>query len=1326
MKHFIAQLLFIFFVSSLSLYSQTDGEVPNIRIENIPNLVNLPNTEVRRLFQDSDGFIWIATTGGLYQFDGYNTKEFRSNIHNPHLLTSNNILCLFEDNRKNIFIGTSNGLNIYDKISGTVTKDTHDIFRNNNIADIILTPDQKLWLGTEKGIYEYNGNTYTKVLNHNIKDLCVDSRNNIWAATWSDGVYRFDHKTQKWISYPKLNERNSAHIIYEDTRGRIWIGSYGSGIFLLNNAYDLRKVSYTHFTTSDTKNEISDDYIYSIVEDTLSHMLFFGTRKGISFTNTHTAGQKFIWHNIFPSYKNQSLSFNEVNSLIKDKQGNIWIGTLGGGISYIKMRNSKFQPNLLMDVADELHSNSVRSILADNKKQIWTGIGANGMAISNDHDTKLLYTLDNHNSNNNYTRVDCILQSKYDNSVLIGSQGIFVFENNSLSEPRLLEPFKQKNIIQIICSKNDGFWLCGKNIIGHLSRDLHKEHIINSEKNEYNTILQTGKNTVWTGTTSNGILKITFNEKNFKVIATEKYNTANQKSPATNIKHLFQDSEKRIWAGTDGGGLCIYNQEKDCFESINAMTDFPTDIINSITEDEEGTLWLGSNIGLIRFYPSTDLKNSVFRIYDKSNGLPDNQFLPRSVTQSAEGEIYFGTHHGYIHFFPRDINSINKENGIFITDFKIDSKSAEAATLPGYAKEIKVPGNYSNFTIEFSPMLYTAPDKVRYAYKLEGYDKEWQYSGAEKRFAYYTNLSPGKYRFKLKCTNEYGKWNNQTKELDVNILPPIYLTWWAYCIYVFLFIVIIVYVYRSARQKIRLRTAMQIQRIEQEKNNEVNQAKLRFFTNITHELFTPITIISAAMEDSRALIPQKDYEIISQNTNRLIRLIQQILEFRKAETGNLKLQVSRQNLSVFIAKNIESFHPLMKQKNISIDFTCEEKDFEAYFDADKIDKILYNLLSNALKYNTEGAHVNVILGSADNGNRAIIQVKDNGKGLSEKTMKNLFKRFYDGDFRKFNTSGTGIGLSLVKDLVVLHKGEINVDNRPGEGVNFIINIPVTPDAFTIEECAENRQQSELSANGHPDSTENSGDNEFNILIVEDNPDLILLMKNILSRKYNVFTSGNGKEALNVLKEQDIHLIISDVMMPEMDGYELCGNIKNNVEYSHIPIILLTAKTGEEDVVEAYQSGADAYLKKPFSVNVLQARISNLLQAREKRIKEFKGQMVFKPQEIDYTTPDEEFIKEVMDCIYKNYQDPEFDQNKLTEILGYSKSTLYRKLKSLTGMTTSNLIKDVRLKMAYELLNKKGGTRISEIAYMVGFNDPKYFAICFKKEFGMLPSELDKD
>lgn len=1310
-----------FLLPYISLYSQNDEQKSNIRIENVLNLTNLPNNEVRRLFQDSDGFIWIATTGGLYRFDGYTLKEFRSNIYTPELLTSNNILCIFEDNNKNIYFGTNNGMNIYNKIKGKIIKDNNKIFKNNNIEDIILTPDQKLWIATEKGIYEYYEDSYKKIFNCNVKDLYIDSKNNIWAATWSNGLHRYDNKEKKWISYPKLNKKNSAHIIYEDSRNRIWVGSFGFGIFLLNNAYDTEKVSYTNYTANEDKNRISDDYIYSVTEDTISKTLFFGTRKGISFTRTNN--NEIIWNNIFPSYKDKSLSFNEVNSMINDQQGNIWIGTLGGGISYIKIKNSMFHSSPMMDVAEVLHSNSVRSILVDNKNRIWTGIGSNGMAMSDNDSKKIFHTLGNSNSKDQYTRINCIIQSKFDNRILMASQGAIVV-NPHLTEINNIKPFKQYTIFQITHSQNNGFWIAGKNIIGHLDKDLKKGDTLSIEKNEYNTILQTDNNTVWVGTTSNGILKIKFDSSNFNITETTQYNTKNKKSPAINIKHLFLDSNKHIWAGTDGAGLCIYNEQKDCFESINKITDFPTDIINSITEDNQNTLWMGSNIGLIRFYPSADLRNSYFRLYDKSNGLPDDKFLPLSVSQTENGELYFGTHHGYIHFNPQEINSIEKGNRIFITDVKVDNRTIKPKTIPGYAEKITIPGNYSNFTIEFSPMLYTAPNKVRYAYKLEGYDKEWIYSNSEKRLASYTNLSHGKYVFKLKCTNEYGKWNNYTRELKIIIQPPVYMTWWAYCIYIIIFAFIIIYLYRSARQRIRIRTAMQIQKIEQEKSNEVNQAKLRFFTNITHDLFTPITIISAVIEDSRNLIPQKDYEIVSQNTNRLIRLIQQILEFRKAETGNLKLQVIKQDLNSFIAKNIESFQPLMRQKKISIELKSDGKEFPAYFDADKIDKILYNLLSNALKYNIEGAHVEVILNSLENGKIAEIQVKDNGKGLTEKTMKNLFKRFYDGDFRKFNTSGTGIGLSLVKDLVDLHKGEISVDNRPGEGVNFIIKIPVTPDAFSIEECMENKQESELVEFEKQESEESTENNEFNILIVEDNPELVMLLKNILSRKYNVITSGNGKEALEILNNHDIQLIISDVMMPEMDGYELCETIKNNIEYSHIPIILLTAKTTEQDAVDAYQSGADAYIRKPFSMSVLQARITNLLQAREKRIKDFKGQMVFKPQEMDFTTPDEEFIKQVMDCIYKNYSDPEFDQNKLTEILGFSKSTLYRKLKSLTGMTTSNLIRDVRLKMAHELLKKKGGTRISEIAYMVGYNDPKYFAICFKKEFGVLPSEIE--
>lgn len=1324
----LLSLLFTFIFYFVSYGSNKVPKEFNLKIERIDNLSNLPNNEVKRLYQDSDGFIWIATTSGLYQFDGYNITEYRSNIYNQNLLTSNYITCILEDNKKNLFIGTDNGMNILNKQSGIIQKKNSSLLHNNTINDLIQYDNDNIWTATEKGVLVYNkkNGSCKNILDYCIKDLFTDSNGYIWAGTWNNGLYRYDKKNDHWIKYPQFNKQNSAHIIYEDSQKHIWVGSFGGGITLIKNPYNLKDISYTTFTHGDDPKNISDNYIYAISEDKTTNTLLLGTRKGISILSDTGCLSDIKWHNIYPLTKEQSvLQFNEIDAIINDNQENIWIGTLGGGIYCINTKDNRFQTELQMNVLKQLHSNTINCILIDNKQQIWTGIGNNGFSISNN---KVFSKIRKETNKDSFLKIIDIIESPYNNNIIIGTNsGLYYYSDHLdyLNEyPKVVKsiPNKENYISQIIVSQNEGFWISRTNSISHINKELTDGKDFFKEKNKYNTVLQTKKNTIWAGTTCNGIIKIQFDEKTFKITTTTRYNIENGKSPAQNIVHLFQDSEKRIWAGTDGGGLCVYNKGKDIFESINTMTNFPTDIINSITEDSEGTLWMGSNIGLIRFYPSTDLKKSIFRLYNKSNSLPDNQFLPRAVTQSKNGKIYFGTHHGYIHFYPKDINTNEKENKVFITDFKINSQSIKPSVIPGYANKIEIPGNYSIFTFEFSPMLYSAPEKVRYAYQLEGYDKEWLFTESGKRFANYSNLSPGKYKFKLKCTNEYGIWNSITREVEIRINPPFYMTWWAYLIYTIVTTIILIYIYRSARQRIRLRTAIQIQRIEKEKSDELNQAKLRFFTNITHELFTPITIISAAIEDSKKAIPEKEYDIISSNTNRLVRLIQQILEFRKAETGNLKLQVSRQNLSLFTAKNIESFVPLMRQKKISIDFKCEDNEIYAYFDADKIDKILYNLLSNGLKYNIEGAHIDVTIHTEDEGRKAVIEVRDNGNGLSEKTMKNLFKRFYDGDFRKFKTAGTGIGLSLVKDLVTLHKGEIYVDNHPGEGVGFIITIPIDTDTYTQEELCDNKVQRELlSAAANDEDHVIEEHSNMTILVVEDNPDLILLLRNILSRKYHVFTAENGKEAIEIMKEQDIQLVISDVMMPEMDGYELCKVIKESIEFSHIPIILLTAKTAEEDVVNAYQSGADAYLTKPFSVSILNARIENLLQAREKRISEFKTQQIFNPQELDYTTPDEEFIKQVMDCIYANYTDPDFDQNKLTEILGLSKSTIYRKLKSLTGMTTTNLIKDVRLKKAHELLNRGGGVRVSEIAYMVGFNDPKYFSTCFKKEFGISPN-----
>ncbi len=1333
--------IFTVFAFWQTVYSE---ELFNFQFEKISHLENLPNNEILRLYQDSDGFIWIATTGGLYQFDGYELTEYRSNVYNFGLLTHNRITCLQEDSNKNLYIGTNEGLNILDKRTGKIKQSQCNEFQKNYIANIIVTNEQEIWVGTDRGLFNYQleNDSCTKVLNKMVRGMLVDSRGDVWIGTWSSGLYRYSTKDKQWFEYPQMNEYNSAHVIFEDSKQRIWVGSFGKGIMLLHNPHDLNKLSWTTFSAESPTNNISDNYIYAITENSETKTMWLGTRKGISITPVSPDPNQIKWNNIYPSGNPNTLPFNEVDALINDKQGNLWIGTLGGGICYVKTKYLGFQTNKMQEVYQQFQSNTVRSLLIDKHKQIWTGIGTSGLAIQDTQTGKIRFHQNiDWNSNVNYfTRIHSIVQSSINERILLGTQdGLYVYNPCQPHQP----PIKVKNsairrqaVYQIIESQFSGYWIAGKSFIYHQNSDNQQEILILKEKNDFNTLIQSSSNTIWAGTTSDGIIRIIIDPETLKTQQIKRYNIRNGLSAASNIKYLYQDREKHIWAGTDGGGLCIYNEKEDKFISINQVTDFPTDLITSIIEDEEGTLWMGSNIGLIRFYPSNNLKNSSFRIYNKSNGLPDNTFLPGAVARTEKGELYFGTHQGYIHFFPSEINTPEKSNDVFITDLKLDNHPISSLDsieqkkisplIPGFSEQVNIPCNYSNFTIEFAPMVFTTPNKVRYAYKLEGYDKEWQYTTSSKRFAHYANLPAGSYHFKLKSTNEYGNWNEMTRNLKIRVIPPLWKTWWAYTLYSLLTILIIMYIYHSAKQQLKLRTEIRIQQIEKEKNDEVNQAKLRFFTNITHELFTPITIIAAAMEEIHKFIPQREYEVIVTNTNRLIRLIQQILEFRKSETGNLKLQVSKQDMTRFISKNIESFRPLMKQKQIEITFNGEVQNDEVYFDSDKLDKILYNLLSNALKYNQEGTLVEVSVSYIQENRYARIAVRDNGNGLSEKTMKNLFKRFYDGDFRKFKTSGTGIGLSLVKDLVTLHKGEITVDNHPGEGVCFTVQIPITASYYTDEECYENKQQNEILQTTVSTEEIPSDEPRYNLLIVEDNPDLLMLLKNILSKRYNVYSATNGKEAIEVMAQEDISLIVSDVMMPEMDGYELCQKVKQDIEFNHIPIILLTAKVEEADAINAYEAGADAYLTKPFSVDRLRARIANLLNIRAQNISRLKSQPVFDPQALDYTTHDEVFLKSVLECVSSNYTDPEFDQNKLTDMMGISKSTMHRKLKSLTGMTATNFIKDYRLKTAYEILKKKGSLRISEIAYAVGFNDPKYFSICFKKEFGMLPRKLDED
>lgn len=643
----------------------------------------------------------------------------------------------------------------------------------------------------------------------------------------------------------------------------------------------------------------------------------------------------------------------------------------------------------------------------------------------------------------------------------------------------------------------------------------------------------------------------------------------------------------------------------------------------------------------------------------------------------------------------------------------------------------------NNLGIEFAVLSYIDPLRNKYAYWLEGYDKGWQYTGASNRMANYNNLDAGSYRFHLKGANENGLWNDDVQTLEVVILPPPWKTGWAYFLYLLGLFIVCVLAFRVIRNRIRQKQAMQLMAIEQAKAEEINHAKLQFFTNITHEFLTPLTILSASLDELKLRSPENHscYEVMNDNINRLIRLLQQILEFRKAETGNLKLKVSCDDVVAFIRKEAEAFGPLMKKKQMNFSFVCRQEGVKGYFDLDKLDKIIYNLLSNASKYNREGGTIEVTVSFDAACEKMTIRIKDDGPGISKEARKNLFKRFYEGDYRRFKTIGTGIGLSLTKDLVELHNGMIDVEGEPGQGTAFIVTIPISRSSYQEEQIDEsvedepvtvpvNEYSLPLEELSEDEVIPESSEKVNSLLLVEDNEVLLALMEKTAEPQYKVYCAKNGKEAVGIIESKDymIDLVVTDVMMPEMDGVELCKYIKNNFDICHIPVLLLTAKNSEEDRIEAYESGADGFISKPFNLSLLHARIRNLLKKKERTTHDFKKQLVFEAQELNYTSLDEDFLKRAIDCVNNHLDDPEFDQQQFIEEMATSKSTLYKKLKSLTGLNTSAFIRNIRLKAACRIIEEKKRVRISELAYAVGFNDPKYFSACFRKEFGMLPSE----
>ena len=527
----------------------------------------------------------------------------------------------------------------------------------------------------------------------------------------------------------------------------------------------------------------------------------------------------------------------------------------------------------------------------------------------------------------------------------------------------------------------------------------------------------------------------------------------------------------------------------------------------------------------------------------------------------------------------------------------------------------------------------------------------------------------------------------------------------------------------SIVHRVRLRHRLRLEQVERLKSEEVNNAKLVFFTNVSHELFTPLTVMSVSIEKLLENNPDQSLSrILRSNLDRLKRLLQQILEFRKAESSNLRLKVANTDIVTFVKKICdENFAPLIDSgKNVNMIFSSDTEHFEGYIDRDKLDKILYNLISNAYKYNRQGGSVSVSVKTEEVPSRyVIISVKDTGYGISRKKQEGLFKRFYEGDYREFNTTGTGIGLSLTKDLVDLHKGTIRVDSIEGEGSEFHVRIPVDRTAYPEDQIQAEMLLEDTEANLQQEDNAISED-KYSILVVEDNEELLYTIKRILSARYNVFMSRNGKEALETLGQSSVDLVITDLLMPEMDGAELCRAIRSDISTSHLPIIVLSARTAAEAKMESFESGADAYIAKPFDIKVLIAQVDGLILNRKRILDNFRQEQILDTGGIINTDLDRQFIDRAVNIIESHIAETEFNINEFNQAMNMSNSTLYRKIKGLTGMSPKEFIRNIRFKYACRLLLEKSSS-VAEVAYMVGFSDAKYFSICFKKEFGMTPS-----
>ncbi|KAA6349094.1 Sensor histidine kinase TmoS [termite gut metagenome] len=1362
---------YIFIAILIGFSAFFPAQANHISVISVPLSKQLPSNSIQRIFQDSDGFIWLGTLEGLCRYDGYHILTFRSDLKNPHLLTDNEITCLTEDDN-NLWIGTRKGVNMLNKKTYRITTFGNAQIQKSDIKSICILSDKTIWIGADNTIYHYNSDlslqkSYDKLLPASsfVNCLYEDAEGNIWITAWKQGLYQYNKETDSFIEYPPVGKTNNPFKIYQDNKKQLWICTWGDGVYLFNPGKSPNEM-YVQQHTYNKERQLPDNIFYSMTQDDKNNYIWAMSFSGIyAFEYTKEGNLRNVdVSSLFKYYNN---IFSEI---IKDRDGNLWIGTFSEGVLYINFDKPIIRNYDILSIKAQTGIATSITAIYQNGDEIWVNQNRCGLGIFYPKENKIkLYdrlsksiNLSNIGYINDFQTYPGEVWLTHNNLPLIyrvKKEGNRLILNKTIDLSQIIED--PGNPYTMYEDRQNNIWIATRSNLFIKPYNSERIQHINSyfqlppsgfQLKNISGMTEDAKGEIWISSTSEGIYRISVSEKpGSEKLQIKNYNQENDNLVSNNITSIFADKTGQVWIGTKEGHILAYDITNNHITDLThyAMRLVGEGILN-IIEDDFGNIWISTKKRITIYNPS----NNASRDFTETDGAIVNSFLPNSYFKDKSGNLLFGGNRGISVFNSSEkLSAYPTSNKVLITDIKINNKSVLQGSknhkFDIKSQYLEIDPYDKNIEITFSSLNYIFPSKLRYAYKMEGRDDDWIYTDDERLFAIYNQLSKGVHKFIVKATDENRLWNSEATILKIYKRPAFYETGWAYAVYTISILLVACYIFTVTKKRIQLINKLKIAQIEKDKSEELTQTKLRYFTNISHDFLTPLTIISCLIDDAETIYNEKikQFGMIRLNISRLRRLLQQVLDFRKIESGNMELKITQGDIAGFIKDLCENhFLTLMMKKNIRFSFVSTPNQIQACFDADKIDKIIFNLLSNAFKYTPENGEVKIELSTffsplstpspkeKPKARLLKIQINDTGVGIAPEDLHKIFIPFYNNKMKEAGETN-GIGLSLTKELVEIHHGTVSVNSIQNTGTTFTLEIPIDKEDYSESEWgifhlptplphqSSTKERPQLSTLNPPLSTKKSP--QFStILLTEDNEELLILIHEILSKHYHVIPVTNGLEALETIRANEVDIIVSDVMMPGMDGLELCRILKNNIETSHIPVILLTAKNTTADRIDCYNAGADAYISKPFELKVLEARINNFIANKRNRQKQFKSDFEINISKLEYPSLDEQFLNNAIAIIEKHLSVPDFDINTLADKLNMSKSSLYRKIKSMTDLSPRDFIRNIRLKHACMMLKDKS-IPISEVAYSVGFSDPKYFTACFKLEFNVTPSEYQK-